>query len=160
MSYASERASIQAAFEDGMDMLFKTMFTESVLLYLLDEENTTTNVYQETEKKIYRAPYYLTAKVVIGREQGEEEVQTVQQTVTVTVPNKQLRELGVPHLTDKDLETLQKALIQYKGYKFLVDKVEPKTHVADTFLFYEFQCTTRDKDNTQYILPGSENTWG
>lgn len=160
MSYASERASIQAAFEDGMDMLFKTMFTESVLLYLLDEENTTTNVYQETEKKIYRAPYYLTAKVVIGREQGEEEVQTVQQTVTVTVSNKQLRELGVPHLTDKDLETLQKALIQYKGYKFLVDKVEPKTHVADTFLFYEFQCTTRDKDNTQYILPGSENTWG
>ena len=153
MSYASERDNIRAAFEDGMDLLFKTMFTESVLLYLLDEGSTTTNVYKETEEKYYHAPHYLTAKVVIGREQGEEEVQTVQQTVTITVPSKQLKELNVPHETDKDLETLQKALVKYKGYMFLVDKVEPKTHVADTFLFYEFQCSTHDKDRTRYHLP-------
>ena len=153
MSYASERDKIRAAFEDGMDLLFKTMFTESVLLYLLDEDSTTTNVYKETEEKYYHAPHYLTAKVVIGRDQGEEEVQTVQQTVTITVPNKQLKELNVPHETDKDLETLQKALVKYKGYVFLVDKVEPKTHVADTFLFYEFQCSTHDKDRTRYHLP-------
>ena len=49
MSYASERDNIRAAFEDGMDLLFKTMFTESVLLYLLGEGSTTTNVYKETE---------------------------------------------------------------------------------------------------------------
>lgn len=153
MSYATERDSIRSAFEDGMDLLFKTMFTESVLLYPLDTENTTTNVYQETEKKVYLAPYYLTAKVVMSREQGEEEVQTIQQTVAITVPNKQLNDLHIPHETDADLEYLQQCAVKYKGYLFLVDKVVPKTHVADTFLFYEFQCTTRDKDKTEYVLP-------
>lgn len=153
MSYATERDSIRSAFEDGMDLLFKTMFTGSVLLYPLSTEDTTTNVYEETEKKVYLAPYYLTAKVVMAREQGEEVVQTIQQTVTITVPNKQLNELQIPHETDADLEYLQQCAVKYKGYLFLVDKVVPKTHVADTFLFYEFQCTTRNKDRTQYVLP-------
>ena len=159
MSYATERDANRAAFEEGMDELFKIMFTESVYLYPLDKENTTTNVYQETEKKVYLAPYYLTAKVVMQREQGEEEVQTIQQTVTITVPNKQLKDLNIPHQTDADLEELQQCAVKYKGYLFLVDKVVPKTHVADAFLFYEFQCTTRDKDvHTEYVLPDPEVT--
>lgn len=153
MSYASEREEIRSAFEDGMDLLFRTMFTESVLLYPLDRENTVTDVYLETGKKVYLPPYPLTAKVVISREQGEEEVQTIQQTVTITVPNKQLVDLEIPHENDEDLEYLQQCAVKYKGYLFLVDKVVPKTHVADTFLFYEFQCTTRDKDKTVYVLP-------
>lgn len=153
MSYSTERDEIRSAFEDGMDLLFKTMFTESVLLYPLDQNNTLTNVYQETDRKVYLSPYSLTAKVVISREQGENEVQTIQQTVSITVPNKQLNDLGIPHETDEDLDTLQKCAVKYKGYLFLVDKVVPRTHVADTFLFYEFQCTTRDKDKTEYVLP-------
>lgn len=156
MKYSSERDIIRQDFEEGMDELFKTLFTEDVLLYLLDEQATETNVYNETGKKIYRPPFHLTAKVVIGREQGQEEVQTTQQTATITVPNKQLKDLGVPHTTDRDLVALQKALVKYNGYKFLVDTVIPRTHVAETFLFYEFKCTTRDKDKTVYILPGQD----
>ena len=157
MSYASERAEIKSAFEDGMDELFRTMFTETVLLYPLDEELTKMNVYQETTEKVYKKPFVLTAQPILTREQGEGEEQTIEQTSKFVFPNKQLVEAGVPHLTDADLETLQKWAIVFQGYVFLVDKVTPRTMVADTFLFYDFRCTTRDKDSTTtYTFPAPD----
>lgn len=157
MSYASERADIKKAFEDGMDELFRTMFTETVYLYPLDEEATKTNVYEETTEKVYKKPFVLTAQPVLTREHGDGVEQTIEQTSKFVFPNKQLVEAGVPHLTDADLETLQKWAIVFQGYVFLVDKVVPRTMVADTFLFYDFRCTTMDKDTaTTYVFPSPD----
>ena len=154
MSYASERASIKAAFKSGMDVLYKTMFTETIYLYLLDETKNTTNIYGETSQKVYKSPYALTAKVATANEQGEAEVQTVQDAIVITFPFGQFEDKSIPCSTDADLAILQKALIEYKGFIYLVDKVLPKTQVADTFLFYEFDCTKRNKDSSMnYVLP-------
>ena len=154
MSYASERAIIKAAFKSGMDIVYKTMFTETLNLYLLDEAKTTTNIYGETSQKVYKSPYAMTAKVVTASAEGDNEVQTIQDTVVITFPFGQFEDKSIPCATDKDLITLQKALIKYKGFIYLVDKVLPKTQVADTFLFYEFDCTKRDKDSSMtYVLP-------
>lgn len=156
-NYAQERASIKSAFEDGMDELFRTLFNEDVLLYFLDTEATVTNVYGETQEKFYLQPYALTAKPVLGRVQGENEEQTVQQSMTFTVPNRQLDDLGIPHSTKEELEALQQCIISYKGHLFLIDVVEPKTLVADTYLFYTVKCTTPDKDSSVvYHLPAPE----
>lgn len=160
MAYSDDRKEIRAAFEDGMDELFRIMFTESVILHPLDTEKTQPNVYGETDKKYYGKPFSLTAKVIVKREQGEENVQTIQQTATMTVPNKQLDVLEIPHTTDKDLSWLQQCAVEYNGVLFLIDKVTRKTMVADAYLFYEFNCTTYDKDDTEYIFykePDPEN---
>lgn len=160
ISYEQERKQVRKEFEAGMDELFKTMFTETVLLYFMDEYATDTNVYNETVKKIYLAPIPLSAHVVLGREHGDGEVQTIEQTAKITLPSRQLDDLGVPHSTEEDFEKLQKAVFKYKDFMFLVDVVKPRTHVADTYLFYDFMCTTRNKDKTMYILPPSEEEVG
>lgn len=152
--YDAERRSIRRDFEEGMDELFRTMFDSHILLYLLDEDSTYANVYGETSKKIYKSPFELTAHVTLSREHGEDAEKSTQQTATITVPNLQLKKLHIPHRSMKDLETLKKSLFKYKDFIFLVDEVTPQPHVAGTYLFYEFKCTTRDKDTMmKYILP-------
>lgn len=144
-----------------MDELFRTMFTEKVLLYMLDMKNTEVHeVYNESDRKIYLPPKELTAKVVVSREQQPDAVQAVWQFATITVPNRQLRENKIPYYSTDDLDRLQKCLIKYRELFFLVKKVVPRTHVGDTFLFYEFRGTTENKDNTQYFLPGGMKLWG
>lgn len=154
--YDAERRENRRDFEDGMDELFRIMFDSHVFLYLMDEKATQKNVYDEARVKIYKQPYQLTAKVTIGREHGEEVEQTTIQTATITAPNLQFKKLGIPHRTEEDLETLKKAIIKYKEFVFLVDEVKPTPHITGTYLFYEFHCTTRNKDNSKYILPPFE----
>ena len=155
--YDAERRENRRDYEEGMDELFRVMFDSKVFLYLMDEKATQKNVYDEARVKIYKPPYMITAKVSIGRIHGEEAEQTTIQTATITAPNLQFKRLGIPHRTEEDLEALKKAVLKYKSYIFLVDEVKPTPHVTGTYLFYEFSCTTRNKDKySKYILPEYE----
>lgn len=162
--YAEERAQNRRDFEQGMDEVFRTLFTEHVFLYLMDKHNTPKNdVYDEAETKIYLPPVPVTAKVVISRVHGEEVEQTTQQSAVITIPNLQFERLRdnagkplIPHSTYEDLEVLKKAAFKYKAYTFLVDEVKPVTHTSGTYLFYEFQCTTQNKTTTRYVFPPYE----
>ena len=132
---------IQNAFLDGMEEVFKIMFTDSVFFQFMDEERTATNVYDESPEKVYSEPAYsLVGKVVLTTEHGEEPVSTNNVSCVITIPTKQLITNQIPRVTEEDLKKLEKGIFTFKGEKYLIDSVNPKTLVADEWQFYEFKC--------------------
>ena len=55
--------SIQKSFLDGMQEVFKTMFTDQIVLKYMDTEMTYKNVYEESTAKVYGDPITLVGKV-------------------------------------------------------------------------------------------------
>lgn len=139
--------SIQNAFLDGLEEVFSIMFTDRLLLSLLDEENTQINIYEETSRKVYLDPIQLIGRIQTTFTQGEEPVEGVQIDAVITIPTKQLITKNIPHLTDGDLETLKKAKFAYGGFEYLVEKVVPKTLVADMWQMYDFNCRVEKKSS-------------
>ena len=138
MSFYSE---IQNAFLDGMEEVFKIMFTDSVLFQFMDEERTATNVYDESPEKVYSEhAYSLVDKVVLTTEHGEGPVSTNNVSCIITIPTKQFITNQIPRVTEEDLKKLEKGIFTFKGEKYLIDSVNPKTLVADEWQFYEFKC--------------------
>lgn len=139
--------SIQNAFLDGIEEIFSIMFTDRLLLSLLNEEDTQTNIYEETTDKVYLDPIQLIGRIQTTFEQGENPVESVQIDAVITIPTKQLITKQIPHQTDEDLETLKKAKFAYEGFEYLVEKVVPKTLVADKWQMYEFNCRIEKKSS-------------
>lgn len=136
---------IQNAFLDGIEEVFSIMFTDRLNLSLMDEEDTITNVYGETKKKQYLSPIPLIGKIITTFTQGENPVESVGVTAVITIPTKQLITKGIPHSTEKDLETLRKGKFEYDGIEYLIEKVVPKTLVADKWQLYDFNCSVDKK---------------
>lgn len=132
-----------------MEQVFSIMFTDQIRLYLLDEEVTETNVYDETVKKRYKKPIQLIGRVVADFEKGENEVQGIEVSATITIPTKQLKKNNIPHATMHDLEVLRKGVLSYNNFNYLIEEVKPKTLVADMWQFYDFTCQL---DKVDYLL--------
>lgn len=132
--------SIQQAFLDGINEVFSTMFTESVKLYLMDEESTKVNVYNETEKKAYLEVCDLVAKVTTTFTEGELPVEDIKVDAVFTIPTKQLIINNLSRATMDDLKNLSKGKISYRGIDYLIHRVVPKTLVADEWQMYDFIC--------------------
>lgn len=133
-------SEIQNAFLDGLEEVFSIMFTDKIKLSLLDEESTSTNVYDETTEKVYKPQIPLVGKITTTFEQGENPIEGVQIDAIITIPTKQLISNQVPHKSDLDLETLKKGKMSYGDFEYLVDKVVPKILVADMWQMYDFYC--------------------
>ena len=140
---------IQNAFLDGIEEIFSIMFTDRLQLSFLDEESTIVNVYGEEDSngKVYLEPIQLIGRIKTTFIQGENPVEGVQIDAVVTIPTKQLITKNIPHQTDLDLETLKKAKFSYDGFDYLVEKVTPKTLVADKWQMYDFHCH-KDKNTS------------
>lgn len=136
---------IQNAFLDGIEELFSIMFTDRLNLSLLNEEDTKVNIYDETPKKVYKEPIQLIGRIKTTFIQGEDPVESIQTDAVVTIPTKQLITKNIPHQTDADLETLKKGKFSYDGFEYLIDKVTPKTLVADKWQMYDFVCSIDKK---------------
>ena len=131
---------IQNAFLDGIEEIFSIMFTDRLNLSLLDEESTYVNIYDETSEKMYQLPIQLIGRIKTTFKQGEEPIEGVQVDAVITIPTKQLITKNIPHQTEDDLETLKKGKFSYDGFEYLIDKVTPKTLVADKWQMYDFAC--------------------
>ena len=131
---------IQNAFLDGIEEIFSIMFTDRLYLSLLYEEETSLNIYDETSDKVYKDSIQLIGRIKTTFEQGEDPVESVQTQAVVTIPTKQLITKNIPHQTEHDLETLKKGKFSYDGFEYLIDKVRPKTLVADKWQMYDFEC--------------------
>ena len=131
---------IQNAFLDGIEEIFSIMFTDRLNLSLLDEESTYVNIYDETSEKMYQLPIQLIGRIKTTFKQGEEPIEGVQVDAVITIPTKQLITKNIPHQTEDDLETLKKGKFSYDGFEYLIDKVTPKTLVADKLQMYDFAC--------------------
>lgn len=145
MSYYSE---IQNAFLDGLEEIYHIMFTDEIQFRFLDESSTNTNVYKETSNKVYSSdPIQLIGRVRTTFEQGELPVEDIQVDAIISIPTKQLITKEIAHETEQDLEVLKKGLFSYKGIDYIVDKVTPKTLVADKWHIYDFQCRIEKKSS-------------
>ena len=114
---------------------------------LLDEESTKTNVYDEVLNKSYKPSISLVGKLTTTFTKGEEPIEGVQVEAVFTIPTKQLISNGVPHKSELDLDTLKKGKLSYAGTEYLVDKVVPKTLVADMWQMYDFYCHVDKKSS-------------
>lgn len=138
---------IQNAFLDGIEEIFSIMFTDRLLFSLLDEKGTQTNIYDEAIDKKYLDPIKLIGRIQTTFTQGENPVESVQTEAVITIPTKQLITNNIPHATDEDLETLKKGKFSYDGVEYLVEKVTPKTLVADKWQMYDFSCRVDKKSS-------------
>ena len=146
--------SIRKDFVEGVQELFTTLFNDGVSdginLYLLSE-STKSNIYRENKYKTYKQPKLLVAQVLLVPTQGEEDVKGIKDKASFTVPLKSLQNnsLGV---TNADLETMRKGIIEYHGVYYTIDNILPKAYIEDVFLMYRFECT-EDK-NCIVIIEG------
>lgn len=132
--------SIQNAFLDGMEEVYGALFTDVLTFSFLDEEKTKTNIYGETQEKVYSDPIQLIGKVNTDFKQGEQPVEGVHIDCTVTIPTKQLITNNIPRTSEDDIEKLKKGKFTYKGYDYLIALVSPRTLIADEWHFYVFSC--------------------
>ena len=139
--------TIQNAFLDGIEEIFSIMFTDRLQLRLLDEEATQTNIYEETTDKVYLDPIPLVGRIQTTFEHGENPVESVNIDAVITIPTQQLITNQIPHETESDLEVLKKANFVYDGFEYLVEKVVPKTLVADKWQMYYFNCRVDKKSS-------------
>ena len=137
--------SIQNAFLDGLEEVYSIMFTNRLELRLLDEDETEVNIYGESPEKVYQNPIQLVGRIQTTFEQGDDPVEGVKIDAVITIPTKQLISNQIPHQTEENLETLRKAKFSYDGFEYLVEKVVPKTLVADKWQLYEFSCRVDKK---------------
>lgn len=136
---------IQKAFINGVQTIFTTLFNngsenDGVYYYPLDTENSTINVYGEQKAKLYKDPLLLVCKATISPTKGEQDVEEVKNQAEFVVTLKSLvdNNLGV---TNKDLETMRRGIMKFKGVCYLIDNIVPKAYVEDVFLMYTFYCT-------------------
>ena len=142
--------SIQNAFLDGIEEIFSIMFTDRIELSHLDAKSTEVNIYDEViEDKVYHDPILLVGRIQTTFTQGELPIEGVQIDAVITIPTKQFITKGILHETEEDLEALKKAKFSYDGFEYLVDKVVPKTLVADKWQMYDFMCHKDKKSSLQ-----------
>ena len=130
---------ISEEFLDGIYEIFSIMMTDQIFLKLLDETNTVTNLYEETDRKNYFDPIQLVGKFSLSVAQGEEDVEGNQNYVTVTIPTKSLLTKGVD-ISPDNYSTLEKGVIQYDGVDYEIRQVTPTTNIDNVFQFYVFHC--------------------
>ena len=133
-------SEIQNAFLDGLEEIFTIMLTDKINLSLLDDESTIVNVYDEASEKVYKPHIQLVGRITTNFTQGENPIEGVQIDAVITIPTKQLISNQIPHKSESDLETLKKGKMSYGDFEYLIEKVKPKTLVADMWQMYDFYC--------------------
>lgn len=128
---------IQKVLTDGIHKAFKEVFTDSLKIYLLDEDNTETpNVYGEADSKYYLEPKYLVGSITITHEFKEVHGRESILLAKIKVPTKSFDDQNI----DISINYLSKSILEYKGDFFSISSVVPSPVVFDTHLAYTFEC--------------------
>ncbi len=131
--------SIRDAFIDGIHEAFSILMTDQIYLKLLDKEKTSVNIYGETKEKVYLPAVQLIGKIDFSTDFGEEDVEKMQEYITVTIPIKELIDKGIPY-TPQNYEYLREGAISYKDVDYAVYDIRPRVNIQDTFMYYDFIC--------------------
>lgn len=130
---------VSEEFLDGIYEIFSIMMTDQIFLKLLDEDNSVTNIYEETPHKKYLEPIQLVGKFSLTKSQGEEDVEGLQDYATATIPTKSLLDKNID-FSPQNLDTLEKGVIHYDGVDYEIKQVRPMTNIDNVFQFYVFYC--------------------
>lgn len=158
MSIPNELQEVQDEFLNGVLEVYENLMSAEVRYYMMNEQNTKVNIYQEAPVKSYMKPIDLWAKVVVNRSpDGEVDVDKGMTSATITVPTKDLINKGIDHSVS-NYDTLEKGIFEFKGAFYQIEKVTPMTAVANEFLFFKFICTEIKKDSLMTVVEsGDEN---
>ena len=135
--------SMKKDFIDGVNEVYATMFTDGVNdgVYLYQfVAPLKKSVYKEQKGKQYSKPVLLVAKVQLTPQVGEQNVHTIKEKATITIPFKSLRDNDIS-VDNDNLVELRKGVLKYKDTFYAIDNITPKVFVADTFMAYQFDCT-------------------
>ena len=133
---------IQREFIEGINEVFTLLFNTGVMYHLMDEDMTVPDdPYMETDKKYYKEPVDLAAKVETNFKKDELPEMTVSIDAIITVPTFQMIKYDLPRHTTEDLNTLKRGYFSYKQVEhYSIELVRPKTLVDDEWQIYEFFC--------------------
>lgn len=139
----NEQKQISTAFLDGMYELFDIMFTNHIQLSFMDEEQTDIDdIYKESEHKKYLEPIDIVGKVVPTLTHLDDPKMGVEKTLTITIPAKIFILNGID-TSPQNYDKIRKAKITFEGVDYSIVSFNPKTLVAETYLFYELKCSDR-----------------
>ena len=138
-----EQKEISNAFLEGMQELFNLMFTQNIKLCFLDEENTDTNFYKESEQKKYLEAINIAGKLVIDTPHLDDPKMGTEKKLTLTIPAKEFIDKGL-ELTPESYDKFLKAKIVFEGVDYYIKTFKPKTLIAEVYRFYEITCSDRD----------------
>lgn len=139
----NEQKQISTAFLDGMYDLFDTMFTNHIKLSFMDEEQTDVDdIYKESEHKKYLEPIEILGKVVPSSAHLENPKMSMERTLTITVPAKSFIENDID-TSPQNYDKILRARVTFEGVDYCIVSFNPKTLVAETYLFYEIKCSNR-----------------
>ena len=138
--------TIRRDFLDGVQEVFTTLFNEGVgedgilyFPYLSGDDNP----YQEHKFKRYSKPLTFVSNVDEQMTDGStpEGVDAQKRKAVFTVPTKCLTERGITSMDKATVSLLRKGLIRYDDVFYMIDKVQGKTFVENTYLMWEFYGT-------------------
>lgn len=139
---------IQNAFLEGMNEVYTTIFTDTLMFELLESTQSKINtVYKETLSREYQDPISLSGNVLVRAHEGEIVVEDTKFFTEISIPTKQLIDNEIPFETKSDLKKLEGGRFTYKGVSYLVDEVIPKVLIANIFQIYQFKCI-EETENT------------
>jgi hypothetical protein len=141
---AHDYSDIQSDFYEGIDEIFTELFSDRVLISLMDADSGEDDLYGEApmdSMKKYGEPIALAGSVAETVEKDDSPHGTETVGVTIRIPAKQLAENAIPHLAAGDMEALKRAKFSFHSMEqILIDAIAPKAMVADMFHLYEFRC--------------------
>lgn len=140
MSMSKYLLEVQKDFLEGTKEIYENMMTEEIYIYLMNEEETKVNVYQEASVKYYREPIALWGKIQVTRSAGQTDIEKNTCNATITVPTKDLMDKKID-FRPQNYDVLKKAVISYQGVYYQIEEINPVTNVANVFLFHTFICT-------------------
>lgn len=132
--------AVQKDLCEGINTIYDELFTDKVYYYSLNEELTESNVYNESQNRVYNEPISFLAHPVLKVTQEDEYNRTSKFGGYFTVPMYQFLLNGLS--TDKiSLEHMKKGAIKFDGLVYQIDDITPMTNIQGMFMVVNIECS-------------------
>lgn len=134
MKVATPNKSVNRAFQKGLQLIYKELFQYIHLRFMDEEKTKIDSVYGETRLKVYKPPIKLLGHYVRRRSYDQNPVLKTDERETFKIPVQEFYDHNVGFRTAEEMEALRKAVIQFSGFTYQIDEVNPRSVVAGDFL--------------------------
>ena len=129
---------VNKALNKGLQKIYKELF-QYIHIRFMDESRTLVDdVYGETRRKAYLPPIKVLGHYVRERSKDADYVKSTDEKETFKVPIQEFKDNNIPYTSQEDIEALRKIVIQFKGFTYQVEEVNPRSVVAGDFLMVTF----------------------
>lgn len=134
MTVATPNKAVNRAFQKGLQLIYKELFQYIYLRFMDESKTKVDSVYGETTLKVYKPPIKMLGHYVRRRSYHHEPVLKTDERETFKIPVQEFYDHNVGFRTAEEIEALRKAVIQFSGFTYKIDEVNPRSVVAGDFL--------------------------